>query len=311
MRSNLNSVGMFFEDAFKSLKRNRTLTIASVLTVALTMFVLGVFLLTTIVINKNVNSLQDRLELKVFLYVPDTEEAKQAISDNVDEIKAQMEKDKKEIESILSKSNNVKEFNFVSSEDALKSTKEIYGDMLDGFEADFLPESYSIKFSKVEDIEKIKKQLNGIKSIESIKDGKDTAKKFKSMTNTIKVIAAGLFIVLFAVSLFLISNTIRLTVYSRRKEIGIMKNIGATDWFIRWPFVIEGMILGFFGTLISMVSLYGAYFMIWNNVGNNFAGILLEKPNIIISPMAPAFIFGGIVLGFIGSIISIRRFLSV
>ena len=97
MRNNFNSVGMFFEDAFKSLKRNRTLTIASVLTVALTMFVLGVFLLTTIVINLNVNSLQDRLELKVFLYVPDTTEAKEAISENVDEIKAQMEEDKKEI----------------------------------------------------------------------------------------------------------------------------------------------------------------------------------------------------------------------
>lgn len=311
MRNNFNSVGMFFEDAFKSLKRNRTLTIASVLTVALTMFVLGVFLLTTIVINLNVNSLQDRLELKVFLYVPDTTEAKEAISENVDEIKAQMEEDKKEIETILEKSKNVKEFNFVSSEEALESTKDIYGDMLDGFEADFLPESYSIKFSNVEDIEKIKKQLDGIKSIESIKDGKDTAEKFKSMTNTIKVIAAGLFIVLFAVSLFLISNTIRLTVYSRRKEIGIMKNIGATDWFIRWPFVIEGMILGFFGTLISMVSLYGAYFMIFKNVGNNFAGILLKDPSVIINPMAPIFVIGGIILGFLGSIISIRRFLSV
>ena len=125
VRNNLNSVGMFFEDAFKSLKRNRTLTIASVLTVALTMFVLGVFLLTTIVINLNVNSLQDRLELKVFLYVPDTEEAKTAISENVDEIKVQMEEDKKEIEKILKKSKNVKEFNFVSSEEALESTKEI------------------------------------------------------------------------------------------------------------------------------------------------------------------------------------------
>ena len=109
----------------------------------------------------------------------------------------------------------------------------------------------------------------------------------------------------------LISNTIRLTVYSRRKEIGIMKNIGATDWFIRWPFVIEGMILGFFGTLISMVSLYGAYVMICDNVGNNFAGILLKDPSVIISPMAPIFIVGGIILGFMGSMISIRRFLAV
>ena len=106
-------------------------------------------------------------------------------------------------------------------------------------------------------------------------------------------------------------NTIKLTVYSRRREVGIMKFVGATDWFIRWPFVIEGVIIGSVGAVLSSILLYFAYNGIFNWIVSSMFIINLVSPAFVITTMLGGFFIGGIVVGAIGSIAALRKFLIV
>ncbi len=117
--------------------------------------------------------------------------------------------------------------------------------------------------------------------------------------------------ILIGVSLFLIGNTIKITVYSRKREIGIMKYIGATDWFIRWPFVFEGIIIGILGAIIAIVLLYYGYKAAYAKASVGLIFVSLLNPSVVLSSVLWIFVLVGIVIGAIGSILSIRKFLSV
>jgi cell division transport system permease protein len=120
-----------------------------------------------------------------------------------------------------------------------------------------------------------------------------------------------IFIILVLVSLFLISNTIKLTVYSRRREIGIMKFVGATDWFIRWPFIIEGMIMGLVGGIIAFGVVYSAYRVIYADVTQSMFYAELVTPQYVLQNFSWQFGVTGLVIGALGSFIALKRFLDV
>lgn len=294
----INTVKYYIVDALKSLKRNKTVSMASVATVAATLFILGVFLLIVFNVNAGIQELGSKLEVRIYLK---------------DDITIS---DKSALERALNNVQGVSEIKYETKSDALEKVKKQFGEeskgLVQGFEKENpFPNAYIVRVEKPEVVNNVVKAAQGLSGIEKIKDVRDIVEKIIKITNTLKIIGFALFVILISVSLFLIGNTIKLTVYSRKKEIGIMKYVGATDWFIRWPFIIEGMILGISGAIISTGILYYVYKMVFGKFANALLGFTLINPHFILSTTLWQFMLGGLFIGAIGSIISIRKFLIV
>jgi len=294
----ISTIKYFIMDALKSLKRNKTVSMASVATVAATLFILGVFLLIVFNVNAGVQELGAKLEVKIFL------------NDSVSI------SDKSAIERALNKVQGVTEVKFEDKTDALNKVKQQFGSdsksLVQGLEkSNPFPNAYIVSVDKPEVVSSVVKATQGLKGIDKINDVREVVDKIIKITNTLKIIGFVLFVILISVSLFLIGNTIKLTVYSRKKEIGIMKFVGATDWFIRWPFIIEGMLLGISGAIISTGVLYYAYRLVFLKYTSAILGITLMNPHFILSTILWQFMLGGLIIGAIGSSISIRKFLIV
>lgn len=288
----------FVSDALKSLKRNKSITFASIATVTATLFIVGVFLLVLLNINQGIKGVESKVEIKVFL------KEKITIAE------------KDEIEDAIKSTDGVTEVKYETKSQALENFKDQLGEdnkgILDGLEkTNPMPDSYIVKVSKPEDVTGLVDNLKDMDGIEEIQDGREIIDKLMKMTKSLKVAAVIIFIILASVSIFLIGNTIKITLYSRRREIGIMKYIGATDWFIRWPFVLEGMIIGVIGSFISIILLYYAYKFSYNWASESFIFMQLVNPTYVWTTLLWEFIVAGILIGIIGSITSIRKFLIV
>lgn len=294
----INTIKQFIIDAFKSLRRNKTISLASVITVAATLFIFGVFMLLALTINMGVKSIEDTVEVKIFL------------KDNIDLVQ------KRDLELELKNADGVKSYKYESKFEALQSFKEQLKDkksLLDSFDSSNnpMPAAFIVKLDKVEDAENVQNQFKSKLGVEDIGNQKEVIDKIIQISNTVKWIGVVVFLILAGVSLFLIANTIKLTVFSRRREIGIMKFVGATDWFIRWPFIIEGIVIGILGAVVSNISLYFLYDMAYTKVVMQLMTISLVSPSYVFSVMLGEFILAGILVGALGSFLSLRKFLDV
>ena len=294
----INTTKNFISDAVKSLKRNKTIGIASMATVAATLFILGIFLLVILNVNSAMSELQSKVQVQIFLK---------------EDITIDMQK---EIQNKINKVTGVTEVTFENKNQALQKVKESFGEankgLVEGMEkGNPFPASFIVKADDPHKIAQVAEAVKGMPGIEQIKDQKDLIDKIMSITKIIKYVGAILFVILIGVSVFLIGNTIKLTVYSRRREIGIMKFIGATDWFIRWPFVYEGLIIGLVGAIVSIALLYFSYKFVYAKVPIQVMMIKLVNPSYIFYFMSWEFILIGMLIGGIGSILAIRKFLIV
>jgi cell division transport system permease protein len=289
----------FIGDAAKSLKRNRTISGASIATVAATLFILGLFMLTILNVQQLMKEVESKVEVKIVLN---------------DDIKVNEQKD---IEKAIKSTTGVVDVTFESKADALNNMKEWfgedYGSLLDGLDKENpMPTSYIVKVEKPEIVSTVVQNVKGMAGIYAIKDAREFVDKIIAITNVVKWVGITIFTILIGVSLFLIGNTIKLTVYARRREIGIMKYIGATDWFIRWPFILEGAFIGVFGAVIADVLLYFGYKFIFDRMGGTEVMMIqFINPSYVISTIIGQFLLGGIFIGVLGSILAIRKFLSV
>lgn len=295
----INTVEHFVFDAFRSLKRNKTITLASVITVAATLFILGIFLLVMYNVNTGVSSVESSVQVKVFLNL------------NVSQT------DQNNVETALKAMPEVKDVQFESQSDALKKFKEELTDknkdLISGYDETHnpLPSSFIVSMQKPDDAQVIADKIKNMSGVDSVGNKQDLIQKIIMISKAIKWVGIALFVLLIGVSLFLIVNTIRLTVFSRRREIGIMKFVGATDWFIRWPFVIEGMIIGVIGAVISDVILYNIYKFAYVKITENLFVVHLIGPSIVLNSFLWQFSLAGALIGALGSIIALRRFLLV
>lgn len=293
----ISSLKLFTEDAFKSMYRNFTLSIASVATVTFTLFLFGTFLLAFLNVNQGATNLQSKLEVKVFL--------------KKDVTSAQ----KKDIEAELKVLEQIKSYDYMSKADALNNAKEMFGNdeqMIKQFETvNPFPESYTVQIKSEGDISKITDKISPLSGVEDVNIGKDTIRTFQKVLNSIKYIGVILLIILAGVSIFLIGNTTKLAVYSRRKEISIMKTIGATDWFIRFPFIIEGVVIGIIGSALAISLVYFMYKFVIDYFAIATLNMSYIKPEVVSSIMSWQFLLLGIFLGATGSMITIRKFLKV
>ena len=293
-----NSIKYFFVDAFKSLKRNRTLSIAAMITVLITFFIFGTFILLGLNFNNVIEDVASKVEIKVYL------------DDDIKLI------DQREIELKLNEQEGVKEVIYESKEEAFLNFKESLKDnpgLLKGFDLENnpLPSSYIVKLNAPEFAENIAKSIDGMTGIEDISNQQEMIDTISNFVGGVRVAGITLFGVFVAVSIFLITNTTKITVYSRRKEVGIMKFVGATDWFIRWPFIIEGIIIGTIGSLISSILLFLLYKWAYGYIVSSMLIVTLVPPVFVLNTLAFFFILGGVIVGALGSIFALRKFLDV
>lgn len=287
----------FFREGMVSVKKNRVMSVASVSTVAAALFIFGVFMLLVVNVNKIVSTVENEIEIQAFLEEDVTTIQKQ-----------QIEKDIKAID-------GVKEVEFESQEKALEKFKEELGekaDLANGLELENpLPASFIIKVNKPQDVSVVSEKLKGHSGIEKINDGKQMVETIMNVTGFVKITSILLMAILGIISISLISNTIKLTVFARKREIGIMKYIGATDWFIRWPFIIEGMLMGLLGAAVSILILGFGYGYGAKVVSESQMIFSLVPSNEIIFTLGWQFSLIGVLIGGIGSLLSIRKFLVV
>lgn len=292
----INTIKYFFIDALNSLKRNTTLTLASVITVSLTLFMFGIFLLTMLNANQILKNVESKLEVSVFLK---------------DDIKAQ---DKQNIEKALKGVDGLSNITYINKEEALERWKKQLGeenkDLVEGLQdKNPLPESYIVRVESADTIKDVVESTKNQSGIEKVVANEDLVNQISKLTKGVKWVGFAALIIMIPISLLLIGNTIKLAVYARKKEVNIMKFVGATDWFIRWPFIIEGVIIGLIGAIVSSAVLQYSYRLVYQKLSSVIMMLNLITPGYFLMNIIWIFILSGILIGGLGSILSIRKFL--
>ncbi len=289
------------KDGFVNSYRNKLMSLASICIIAATLFVFGIVYLFMTSLNQSASGLNSKLEILVYCnYQLEDSQANT-------------------IEDAIKSDNNVQSYIKVSKDTALNNYKASLGEdgsVLDGMDSSFLPISFKVKLKENSLSKEFMDKYEKLSGVDKVKYSQKVVDLFSKINYWVRFLSAMLIVVLLAVSLFIISNTIKLTVFARRREINIMKYIGATDWFIRWPFVIEGVIIGLFGGLIAFTLTSFLYNMIAKKLTIGFFGITQGLVNFVSIndiglQLAGIFALIGISVGGIGSLISIRKHLHV
>lgn len=292
-----SSLCYFLRETVTSLVRNRFMAVASILTVTLSMFILGAFLSAVLNINHMATYLESQVEMTVYL--------KDGIK--TDEVMA--------VGKQLKQLNGLKGISFTNKDQALANFRESMGDqaaLLDSMNGNPLPASYKVSFQSPDQLQDAVNLVKKYPQVEDVQYGQEIVEQLYRVAQFIRISGIILILFLAAAELFIISNTIRLTVFARRREIQIMKYVGATNGFVRWPFLFEGMVIGFIGSGISSILLWLCYRMIQeeiHNAGLVFIPLLAMYPFIV--HVAIFLLVAGIIIGALGSAISLRKYMKV
>ena len=287
----------YIREVLISLRRNNWMSVASIGTVAVSLFVLGVFLILVLNLNRLASTLESQVQISVYLQ---------------DEIKESL---RLKVEEDIREMQGVETVRYVSREEAMERLKERLGDqkyLLDALgERNPLPESMEVTVKLPEMVETAAGAIAQMEGVEEAKYGQDVVEHLFDITRLTRIFGLVLMVLLAGATVFIISNTIRLTVFARRKEIAIMKYVGATDWFIRWPFLLEGMVLGFIGGIFAALALRSFYAAMAAKIYSTLAFFPLMPQYPFMNYVGVAIIASGMVIGTIGSTISLKRFLNV
>lgn len=294
-----SSIKYLTKEGFRNVWTNRMMSLASICVLMSCLVLIG----TASMIFLNIDSLLARIEEENVVMV-------YAVDDATDEQLAEMESEIKKI-------GNIQKVEFVSKEVAWeeqlgtmgKAEAEFFKDVSNDIP---LPDAYKVTVENLDMFDQTVDELNKVDHVDIIRENKDLAQKLVSIRQGITVIAIVIVAVLFLISLFIISNTIRLTVYSRRLEISIMKSVGATNNFVRFPFVIEGMILGIVSGVVALGLVWGLYELAINQFGDLLSSLNLKAIDFTdyALPMLGIFVLIGIVCGVGGSLVTMRKYLN-
>ena len=234
-----NILGYLIGEGFSNVFKNKKSTGASLMIMCATMIIFGLFLILGENINHFVSEVESAQGLQVFI--------------NNDANQEQIEKLREEIRNV----NGVSTVDFKSKEEALNQMKEKFGDkqdLLAGYEENnIFPASFLVTLTDLNLSKQVQEEILKFENVKKITSKDETVSTLINLANGIKIVTGVILILLIVISIFIIANTIKLTVHARRKEISIMKYVGATNNFIRWPFIVEGMIIGVIASAISIV----------------------------------------------------------
>lgn len=287
------------KQAFVQIGRNKAMSLASVFAITAMMLILGLFFVITVNINLFTEMVKsDYEQVEIFLLDETTAEDAQAIMDKIEGRRG------------------VDRVEYRTKEDALNIMKSRWGEssyLLDSLGNNPLPNSILITVDTLESAGDVTDYAAGLDGVEDVKYYQETVEKLTKVTKFLQIAALIIMAFLVVVSIVVVSNTIKLTVFARSREISIMKYVGATNWFIRGPFLVEGIIIGIVASLVSAGITFGIYSRVVDLIGTQVMTILS-------SPLVPAgylavnliciFLAMGISIGAWGSIISMRRFLD-
>lgn len=295
----INTLQRHFRESFKSIARNGWMTFASVSAVTVTLLLVGVFLVIMMNLNHIVNNVQNDVEIKVYV-------------DNAADLKTKTAIGKK-IEGI----SDVDTVVFSNKQKELTNLIDDLGDngeVFKPFEQDNpLRDAYVIKTKTPQDVIKVAKEIEKIEYVQDVKYGQGYVEKLFSIVNISRNIGIVLIIGLVFTAMFLISNTIKITITARRREIEIMRLVGATNSFIHWPFFLEGLWLGVLGSLIPIALIATLYTNIYKYVEPQITVKFFEllPAGTFIFQVSAILLFIGAFIGMWGSLISVRKFLKV
>ncbi len=293
----LSTSEYFIKEVYTSFKRNIWMTLASIFTVVLSLFILGFFSIVILNLNKMADTLESQVQISVYLKDDLSQE-------EIDETKE-----------TLSKIEGLQDIKFTTREEAMENFKKRLCEqqfLLDALDdKNPLPDSFSLTVTSPQQVKTIADTVVALDSVESASYSQDIINHLFNLTHLIRLIGVALIILLTGAAIFIISNTIRNTVFARRKEIAIMKYVGATDWFIRWPFLLEGICLGFIGGGLATIFLYIVYNQVTQEIYEAMAFFPLIPQHPFINYISLAILVAGIIIGALGSTISLKRFLKV
>lgn len=286
----------FCREALQSMLRNRILSLATISTVAICILILGMAILATLNASRIITRLESDLEIMSYL--------------SSDLTASQISDVEKELKAIP----GVDTVRFVSREEALQYLQETFGEdhynLQQTLGKNPLPDAYEIKAVDPHQVPAIAEQVEQVAGISRISYGKELVSNLFTATKWVRILSMAFIVLLSLGAIFLIATTIRLAVFSRRKEVYLMKLIGSTDWFVRWPFFIEGILLGTAGALIAILLLALGYGTLIGSVQAVPFVPVVTNTTLLIKLYAGLVLVGAF-LGILGTYISLNRFLEV
>ena len=285
------------KESFKSIKRNGWMTFAAVSAVAVTLLLVGSFIAILMNVNKLATDVEEDVSVRVYIDLAAEEEDQEALQQNLEELD--------EVEQVV----------FSSRDDELSQVIGSYGDEFGLFEGDDNPlhDVFIVNTVAPEVTSDVADQTEDMNFVADVNYGGATADRLFEVMATVRNVGAVIIVALISTAVFLIANTIRITIFSRRTEIEIMKLVGATNWFIRWPFLIEGALIGFIGALIPVSIISYIYLSGFDTIMTYLYGtyFALLEPNPFLVQLVALLLMIGVVIGSVGSSLSIRKFLKV
>ena len=292
--------GRSCRDAFKSVFRNFSLSLASISCITITLIIVAIAIIASFNVQNFTKEIEKDLTIVVFMENDATEEEVTAVKDNIHNM------------------SNVSKVTFESKNEVkeeMSKESDVFKTVMDGWSEEESPLKDTFQL-KVKDVEKIGKTANKIKKLDkvaTVKYGEGMVDQLVNAFSSIKTVAFGVVIALVVVTVFLIINTIKLTIFSRKREISIMRLVGANNFTIKMPFIIEGMILGVIGSIIPIILVTYGYLAFYNHFDGYLFTELIEliKPEPFIYSVSGIVVLIGILVGMLGSSGAVRKYLKV
>jgi cell division transport system permease protein len=288
-------VGFFIREALRALSRSAAPSLAAMLTILITALVLGVFIPVVQATTGTANQVRDRVVIDVYVKDGSTDAQRAALRNR------------------LISMSDVKTVRYIPKEQALASMKQRNREAFALLGANPLPDSFRVTPRDAGQVNAIAAELNApprLAALDEVRNRRQDTDRIVNATGLVKGVTAGLAILFLVASIALVANTIRLSIFARRREVEVMRLVGATNWFIRWPFVIEGVLVGLMGGALAVLLLLVGKETVVDPLAHRLA--LLEAPNTIGFPLLAAILLAACVgVSAIGSGVTLRRFLRV
>ena len=292
----LNNIGYLTKEGFKGIFKHGFMSFASVTIIMACLLIMGVFTLLAMNINSIISELEQQNEIVAFVDDSYTEAEARDLKNNVLSV------------------NNVESVEFVTRQEAMDTFAEDYDSgLFDEIDATTFRDRYIVHVTDISKTAQTKDDLEEVEGIAKVNAHLEYADGFIKVRNVVSIISGVLVLILAVVSVFIMSNTIKLATFTRREEIAIMRMVGATNAFIRMPFIIEGLILGILGGGLAFLAVWGLYEAVCSNLLDGVVGGLISVVpfSTIMWPMLAVFLGVGIIVGVFGGNIAIRNYLKV
>lgn len=292
----LNRIGYLIKSGFKGIFSHGLMSFASVTIIMACLIIMGSFSLLIVNINVMIDDLEKENEVVAFVDESLSDDAAAALQTKLEAVP------------------NVSKVTFVTREEAMQSFEKDYDkDLFSDIDASVFRNRYVINLTDIDQMADTKTALEGVDGIAKVNAHLEYAKGFITVRNIVSVVSLILIVLLMAVSLLIMTNTIKLATFTRREEIAIMKMVGASNGFIRCPFVVEGLVLGVFGGGLAFLLEWGIYVLVTNRIVTSVTGTLIKVVafDTVMLPLLIAYLAVGVLVGVIGGVTAIRNYLKV